>query len=106
MSATSTTSGSAVITNKSKNQSVTQILTSSAALCEQDAEWIVEDFEEGSSLVQFADFGTVTFSGAGAHTPNGTVGPANANRIEIYQNEILTETTGDDTSITVKYNSA
>jgi hypothetical protein len=31
------------------------------SLCEYNAEWIVEDFEEGSSLVEFADFGTVTF---------------------------------------------
>ena len=30
-------------------------------LCEKNAEWIIEDFEEGGGQVQFADFGTVTF---------------------------------------------
>ena len=34
---------------------------SDGSLCEYNAEWIVEDFEEGDSLVEFADFGTVTF---------------------------------------------
>jgi hypothetical protein len=31
------------------------------SLCQYNAEWIIEDFEEGSSLVSFADFGTVSF---------------------------------------------
>jgi hypothetical protein len=66
VTATSTKAGTAVIKNNTTGKSVSKSITSSAALCEQDAEWIVEDFEEGSSLVPMANFGTVTFTGASA----------------------------------------
>jgi hypothetical protein len=50
-------SGSAVIKNNTKNKSVSKTITSTAALCEYDAEWIVEDFSSGGGLVPFANFG-------------------------------------------------
>ena len=104
MTATSTKAGTAVITNISKGKTVTKQITSTAALCEQDAEWIVEDFEENGGLVPFANFGTVTFSSASATTTSGAVGPGSATVIEIQQNNrVLTDVSVDDSSGTVKY---
>lgn len=69
VTATTTTAGTAVVKNVTKGTSVTHTFTSqSAALQELNAEWIVEDFESGGALVPFADFGTVTFTGATATT--------------------------------------
>ena len=62
VTATTPFTGSAVIENLSNGETVTKSLISLAALCEENAEWIVEDYEEGSSLVPFANFGTVTFT--------------------------------------------
>lgn len=67
------TSGTATITNNSNGVSVTKTITSSYTLCEEDAEWIVEDFDEGSSLAPFANFGTITFTNAEAITNTGTI---------------------------------
>jgi hypothetical protein len=83
---------------------VTKSITSSSALCEQDAEWIVEDFEEGGGLVPFANFGTVTFSGASAKTASGSVGPGSANIIDIQQgSQVLTRSSVSSSSVTVSY---
>lgn len=57
--------GSAVIQNLSNGEEVTKAIVSLSALCEENAEWIVEDYEEGSSLVPFANFGTVEFTVSG-----------------------------------------
>ena len=104
VTATSTTAGTAVIENTSTGQTVSQDLTSSAALCEQNAEWIVEDYEENGALVPFANFGSVTFSDASATTTSGAVGPGSATVIEIQQdNQVLTDVSVDDTSVTVTY---
>ncbi|EKM56252.1 uncharacterized protein PHACADRAFT_253281 [Phanerochaete carnosa HHB-10118-sp] len=104
VTASSTTSGTAVITNNSKGKTVTQKITSGSALCEQDAEWIVEDFEEGDSLVPLANFGTVTFTGASAKTGSGSVGPSGANTIDIQQgNSVLTSVSTSGSSVTVSY---
>jgi hypothetical protein len=62
-----------------------------ASLCEQNAEWIVEDFESGSSLVPFANFGSVTFSGASAVKSGATVGVTGATIIDLEQNTVLTD---------------
>ena len=53
-----------MIENTTTGQKVSKDLTSSAALCEENAEWIVEDYEENGALVPLANFGTVTFTGA------------------------------------------
>lgn len=45
VTATTTKSGTAVIKNNTKGTSVSKTITSSAALCEENAEWIVEDYE-------------------------------------------------------------
>ncbi|KAG8874646.1 hypothetical protein FRB97_005765, partial [Tulasnella sp. 331] len=103
VTASSTKAGTAVIKNNTTGKTVTKSLTSTAALCEQNAEWIVEDFEEGSSLVPFANFGTVTFTNALATTSSGsTVGPKGATPIDIQQNgKTLTSVSTTSTSVTV-----
>lgn len=104
VTATSTTAGTAVIENTTTGQRVSQDLTSSSALCEQNAEWIVEDFEESGGQVPFANFGTVTFSDASATTATGAVGPGQATVIDIQQNDqVLTDVSVDDSSVTISY---
>ncbi|PPQ69984.1 hypothetical protein CVT26_013271 [Gymnopilus dilepis] len=105
VTASSTKAGTAVIQNLSTGKTVTKSLTSSAALCEENAEWIVEDFEEGSSLVPFANFGTVTFTNAVATTKSGsTVGPSGATTIDIKQNnQVLTSVSTSSSGVTIKY---
>jgi hypothetical protein len=104
VTAKSTTSGTAVIKNNSNGQSVSKSITSSSALCEQDAEWIVEDFEENSGLVPFANFGTVTFTGASAGKSSGSVGPGSANTIDIQQgSSVLTSVSLSSSAVTIKY---
>jgi hypothetical protein len=103
VTASSTKAGTAVIENLTTGQTVSKSLSSSYALCEYNAEWIVEDFEEGDSLVSFADFGTVTFSNAEATTSSGTVGPSGATIIDIEQNSVLTSVSTGSSSVTVKY---
>lgn len=79
--ATSTSAGTATLENSTTGKSVTHTFASSATeadLCEYDAEWIVEDFEEGLSLVPFADFGTVEFTSAYATKSTGTTVNAGA----------------------------
>ncbi|KAI0058826.1 hypothetical protein BV25DRAFT_1840686 [Artomyces pyxidatus] len=104
VTASSTTKGKAIIENVSSGQTVTKSLTSSSALCEQDAEWIVEDYEEGSSLVPLANFGSVTFTDATAATSSGPLGPSGANVIDLKQNNVVytsVETTSD--GVTISY---
>ncbi|KAH8887583.1 glutamic protease eqolisin [Thozetella sp. PMI_491] len=103
--ATSTAAGSVTIKNNSKGTSVTHSFSSeSNKLCETNAEWIVEDFEENGSLVPFANFGSVTFTGASATTASGSVGPSGADIIDIRQNNVvLTSVSTTSTSVTVTY---
>jgi hypothetical protein len=103
----STTSGTLVIKNNSKGTSVSKAVTSSSKLCETNAEWIVEDFEEcegnDCSLVPFANFGTVEFTGAEATTSSGTQTPAAATILDIEQNSVLTSASVSGSTVTVKY---
>ncbi|KAJ5611378.1 hypothetical protein N7510_008097 [Penicillium lagena] len=103
--ASSDTTGTATVENVSTGQSVTHTFTGGVDgdLCEYNAEWIVEDFESGNSLVPFANFGTVTFSGAEATDGSSTVGPSGATIMDIQQNEVLTSSSVSGSSVTVKY---
>ncbi|PSR76627.1 putative aspergillopepsin [Coniella lustricola] len=105
VTATSTKAGTAVVENVSTGKTVTETFTNEAyALQEYNAEWIVEDFESGSALVPFADFGTVTFTGASATGSSGTVGPSGATLIDIEQSgKVLTSVSTTSSSVTVKY---
>jgi len=87
----SSTAGTAVIENLTTGKTVSKSLTSSAALGGQNAEWIVEDFEENGSLVTFANFGTVTFTDATAGYTGGSEGSSGATLLDIRQNnKVLT----------------
>ena len=87
VTATSKTSGKATVTNKSTGKTVSHTFSKQPALCEEDAEWIVEDFSSGGKLVPFADFGKVEFTGAVAHTLAGkAVGPKGATIIDLRKN--------------------
>ncbi|KAH8430958.1 A4/G1 family peptidase [Aspergillus melleus] len=104
--ASSKTAGTATVENVSTGQKVTHRFSGGVDgdLCETNAEWIVEDFESSGSLVNFADFGTVTFTGAGATTGGSTVGPSGATLIDIRQNgEVLTSSSVSGGEVTVKY---
>jgi len=104
VTAKTTTSGTAVIENVSTGKTVSKSITSTSALCQQNAEWIVEDFEEGSSLVPFANFGTVSFTNALATTSSGTVGPSGATIIDIKQGStVYTSVTTSSSGAVVKY---
>ena len=105
--ASSRTEGTAILTNNSKGKTVTKLVSSPqplAPLCEQNAEWIVEDFGSDGELVSFVDFGEVIFTGASARTASGFVSPSNATIIDIKQNnKTLTSASTSDSSVTVTY---
>lgn len=103
--ATSDSAGTATVENTSTGQTVTHSFSGeSDELCEYNAEWIVEDFEENDSLVPFADFGTVTFSDATATDGGSTVGPSGATIIDIEQSgKVLTSVSVSSSSVTVTY---
>lgn len=107
--ASSSTAGTATIENLSTGEKVHKDLTapdSSAALGGQNAEWIVEDFEEGSSLVNLDNFGTVTFTNTVAGLSSGkSVGNSGADILDIKQNgEVLTSaSTPSSSEVVVEY---
>jgi len=105
VTASTTKSGTAVITNESTGKTVTQSFSAMPALCLENAEWIVEDFEEGGGLVPFANFGTVTFTGASATTVSGTtMGPSGATLIDIEQGStVLTSASTTGSTVTVSH---
>ena len=93
-----------MIENITKNQSSIQHVSSSHALCRQDAEWIVEYYRDGA----LADFGTVTFMDAEAtsatRTYNPTSGPDSATIVDIERdNRTLTSVSIHDSRLTIKY---
>jgi len=89
ITATSTTAGRVTVENVSTGKSVSHSFSrESAALCETNAEWIVEDFTQiasngAESLVPLVDFGTVTFTDAYATTRSGRVGITGAQIIDM-----------------------
>ncbi|TIA09749.1 hypothetical protein D6C80_08472 [Aureobasidium pullulans] len=105
--------GVATIKNNSKGTSVTHTFTGqTGALCQTDAEWIVEDFTQISSsgqesLVPLVNFGTVTFTGASATTSSGTkIGPASADVIDLIAangKTVLTDVTVGSSTVSVVY---
>ena len=100
------TGGSAVVENLTTGKSVSHSFSGeSDKLCETNAEWIVEDFSSDSGLVPFADFDTVTFTGASATTGGSKVGVSGATTFEIRQNsQVLTQCgTSGSSSVTCSY---
>jgi len=107
--ASSSTAGVATIQNLSNGQSVHKNITApsaSAALGGQNAEWIVEDFESGGSLVSFCNFGSLTFTSASAGLSTGSsVGTDGAVIMDIQQSgKTLTSASAPSSSeVTVTY---
>ncbi|KAF8313007.1 hypothetical protein DL93DRAFT_2036848, partial [Clavulina sp. PMI_390] len=102
----STKAGTASISNLTTGKTVSKSITSTAALCEQDAEWIVEDFSSGSSLVPFANFGTITWTDMCAVTAtNSCVQPTtNSTIVDIEQGgKVYTSVSVTSTGATVSY---
>ncbi|KAI8628412.1 peptidase A4 family-domain-containing protein [Xylariaceae sp. FL1651] len=63
VTATGRNSGSVTLENKTTGQVITHSFSNqNGNLCRVNAEWIVEDFSQGNSLVPFANFDTVTFT--------------------------------------------
>lgn len=81
--------GVAIIENKSSGKTATKTLSApseTATLGGQNAEWIVEDFNSGNTMVPLVNFGKVTFTGAQAKTQDGDYGVNNAETLHIQQN--------------------
>jgi len=94
VTASSDTTGTAVIENVTSGTTVTHTFTGGedGDLCEYNAEWIVEDYEENDELVTFADFGSVEFTSCSATDGSGTVGTTGATILDIEQNsKVLTD---------------
>ncbi|CAG8930271.1 unnamed protein product [Penicillium salamii] len=104
--ATSLTTGSAVVENLSNGEIVSHEFKKGegVGLCEENAEWIVEDFTAGDSLMPFADFGNITISNAHAITADGKVfGPLDAIPVDMRQDRILTSVSRTKDSVTITY---
>lgn len=82
--ATSLKAGTATIENLTTGKSVSHTFSSEAdSLCEYNAEWIVEDFEEDDSLVTFANYGSVEFTDAEATQDGSTVDTSGSSIIDM-----------------------
>lgn len=104
VTSTSSTAGVAIIENLTTGQTVKKSLTSSSALGGQNAEWIVEDYEEGSSLVSLANWGSVVFTDATALTGSSSLDASTASVIDIKQNnKVLTSISIDGSTVTDTY---
>ncbi|KAI9825140.1 MAG: hypothetical protein M1819_000598 [Sarea resinae] len=86
ITASSSSAGKVVLENTSTGTTVTKSLTapsSSNDLGGQNAEWIVEDYDENGSAVPLANFGTVTFTDCKATTSEQTLDASGAGIIEM-----------------------
>ncbi|PSR80353.1 protease acp1 [Coniella lustricola] len=84
VSATSEKAGTATVENLTTGETATHTFTAETdELCEYNAEWIVEDFEEGDSLVTFANYGSVEFTDAEATQSGSTVDTSGATIIDM-----------------------
>lgn len=75
VTADSTSSGVATLTNQRTGQSLTHQFTPSESpgdLCEVHGEWIVEAISFGNSFATLPQFGTITFTDTLANTSQGT----------------------------------
>lgn len=102
--ATSTTAGTAYVTNESTGEATSYAFTDQPALCQGTAEWIVEDFSVNGGEIAFADFTPVTLSAATGQAASGTIGPGNADTYTIVENGVtFTSESMDDSDVTVNW---
>ncbi|KAE9406510.1 hypothetical protein BT96DRAFT_915220 [Gymnopus androsaceus JB14] len=108
------TSGTLTLINNSQKVTVSVNVTStSASLCQENAEWIVEDYTSNPEL---PNWGTVTFTDASATTLSGTQvtpggGDATIIDIELFspdfaENEVMTISSVDGSTVAIKYSPA
>ncbi|KAH8659913.1 peptidase A4 family-domain-containing protein [Xylariales sp. PMI_506] len=89
--------GLAVIENLTTGKTVQhEFVSQTASLCMTNAEWIVEDFESGSALVAFADFGSVTFTDISPSASGAEI-------LDIKQTTVLTSCSATDATVTCTY---
>jgi len=81
--APTTTTGIATIENLTTGKSASMSLKSTTALAGLNAEWIVEDYQAGSDLVAFANFGHITFSNCVAATAKSREGVSSYTVLDI-----------------------
>ncbi|KAJ6481981.1 putative aspergillopepsin-2 precursor [Mycena sanguinolenta] len=98
---TSATSGTVTIQNTSRGTSIVGTVSGGTRVTGASAEWILEDFESGSSLIAFAGFPTSTFTGTAVRSGT-SVSPATATLIDIVQNSELCSATLSGTTVSVK----
>ncbi|KAF7292043.1 Acid proteinase A [Mycena indigotica] len=98
---TGATSGSITIQNTSKGTTLVGTVSGGTRLSSTSAEWILEDFESGSSLVAFAGFPTSTFTGSAIRSGT-SVSPATATLIDIVQNSELCSATLSGSTVSMK----
>lgn len=106
VNATGFTSGTATIENLTTGTSATHVFTNvtDGALCQHDAEWVVEDFygcgTQGCGMQPLVNFGTLTFTDAYAIRNGLKVSPENATILAIQQNnKTLTDCSASATEV-------
>ncbi|KAJ6524354.1 peptidase G1 [Mycena capillaripes] len=90
---TSTTSGTVTILNNSRGTAIVGTVSGGTPLSGTSAEWILEDFESGSSLVPFAAFPLVTFTGFAIRDGKRVNPSSTATLIELFQTSELCSVT-------------
>lgn len=108
--AISPSQGVATIENISTGKKATQTIKAPAAtatLAGQNADWIVEDFQSGDSMVDLAGFGEISFWGVQAQGGGSTWGVDDATIVELKQgDQVLTDVeVQSDSAFTVSYTS-
>jgi len=98
---TSATSGTVSIINNSRGTSIVGTVSGGTRLSGTSAEWILEAFESGSSLIAFAAFPASTFTGSAVHS-GGSVTPSGATLIDLVQNSELCSATVSGSTVSVR----
>nr|GAT46915.1 acid proteinase A [Mycena chlorophos] len=103
VTATSATSGTVTIQNTSRGTSIVGTVSGGTRLSQNSAEWILEDFESGNSLVAFAGFPTQTFTGSAIRSGT-SVSPSTATLIDIVQSSTLCSATLSGSTVSMTDN--
>ncbi|KAI0439642.1 peptidase A4 family-domain-containing protein [Xylaria telfairii] len=108
VTATKTSSNGGTTTISANGKSASHTFSGqSTQLQGASAEWIVEDFTSGNSLVPFANFGSVTFTGATAIINGATVQASSDSPVTIdlvsSSGSVLTSTSISGSSVAVSY---
>ncbi|PTB75256.1 concanavalin A-like lectin/glucanase [Trichoderma longibrachiatum ATCC 18648] len=117
VSATSSTSGFAIIENVSTGKLVSKYLTSTSALAQRNAEWIVENYMIGPRtsmhFTPLANWSSIVFTDTKASTHKSWLDASNATIMNMAQNKtvmnmaqnktVITKVTIDSSSVTDTY---